>query len=316
MTLGDKLTALRKENQYTQEQLADLLGVSRQSVSKWESNLAYPETEKLIKLGELYRCSMDYLLKDEQETPSPQPKSWTLTLDLNTMHFERKSRRQIHGLPLWHINIGFGRQAKGVIAIGFRAKGILPRSRIDRSVFHRRAGCGSFGFRSAIRGSLGHRDTRVRCDLLGRGLHRCHSDRPFFSGSIGHRSVFCVGRSCRSYGRFRGHSCGRSCVSKNRRTNRTGYSRRSRNAGCSCSTVLVMGQRDNPAFLIGALLPGPRICDFRSYAFDDPHTSAAWSQQSYLSAPRRICRNHRSGQSFAFRQKESRTLWHTGIRLG
>ena len=81
MTLGDKLTALRKENQYTQEQLADLLGVSRQSVSKWESNLAYPETEKLIKLGELYRCSMDYLLKDEQETPSPQPKSWTLTLD-------------------------------------------------------------------------------------------------------------------------------------------------------------------------------------------------------------------------------------------
>lgn len=125
MTLGDKLTALRKENQYTQEQLADLLGVSRQSVSKWESNLAYPETEKLIKLGELYRCSMDYLLKDEQETPSPQPKSWTLTLDLNTMHFERKSRRQIHGLPLWHINIGFGRQAKGVIAIGFRAKGIL-----------------------------------------------------------------------------------------------------------------------------------------------------------------------------------------------
>ncbi|MEE1196810.1 MAG: helix-turn-helix transcriptional regulator, partial [Lachnospiraceae bacterium] len=42
MTLGDKISKLRKDNNYTQEQLAGILGVSRQSVSKWESNLAYP----------------------------------------------------------------------------------------------------------------------------------------------------------------------------------------------------------------------------------------------------------------------------------
>ncbi|MBQ1173357.1 MAG: helix-turn-helix transcriptional regulator [Lachnospiraceae bacterium] len=65
MTLGEKLSKLRKEYNYTQEQLADILGVSRQSISKWESDIAYPETEKLIELGKIFECSMDYLLKDE-----------------------------------------------------------------------------------------------------------------------------------------------------------------------------------------------------------------------------------------------------------
>ena len=65
MTLGEKLSKLRKEYNYTQEQLADILDVSRQSISKWESDIAYPETEKLIELGKLFECSMDYLLKDE-----------------------------------------------------------------------------------------------------------------------------------------------------------------------------------------------------------------------------------------------------------
>lgn len=65
MTLGDKLSGLRKESNYTQEQLADLLGVSRQTISKWESDTAYPETEKLIKIGKVFDCSMDYLLKED-----------------------------------------------------------------------------------------------------------------------------------------------------------------------------------------------------------------------------------------------------------
>ena len=64
MTLGEKITRQRKERNYTQEQLADILGVSRQSISKWETDLAYPETEKLLELGKLFDCSMDYLLKE------------------------------------------------------------------------------------------------------------------------------------------------------------------------------------------------------------------------------------------------------------
>lgn len=65
MTLGEKLSKLRKEYNYTQEQLADILGVSRQSISKWESDIAYPETDKLIKMGKLFECSMDFLLKED-----------------------------------------------------------------------------------------------------------------------------------------------------------------------------------------------------------------------------------------------------------
>ena len=67
MTLGDKLSKLRKENNYTQEQLADVLGVSRQAISKWESNITYPETDKLVRMSKLFHCTTDYLLLDEDE---------------------------------------------------------------------------------------------------------------------------------------------------------------------------------------------------------------------------------------------------------
>lgn len=125
MTLGHKLSKLRKENNYTQEQLAENLGVSRQAISKWESNIAYPETEKLLRLGELYECSMDYLLKDENNTPTSVSKSKDITLSFSNPNFERVSKKNFHGLPLWHINIGYGRTAKGIIAIGFTAKGVI-----------------------------------------------------------------------------------------------------------------------------------------------------------------------------------------------
>lgn len=67
MTTGEKLQVLRKKKGYTQEDLAGILGVSRQAVSKWESDSAFPETEKLIELSKIYDCSIDYLLKEGQE---------------------------------------------------------------------------------------------------------------------------------------------------------------------------------------------------------------------------------------------------------
>ena len=74
MTLGEKLSKLRKENNYTQEQLADVLGVSRQASSKWESNITYPETDKLVRMSKLFHCTTDYLLldKDEMDTDEDQ----------------------------------------------------------------------------------------------------------------------------------------------------------------------------------------------------------------------------------------------------
>ena len=62
MTTGEKIANLRKKKNLTQEQLAEILGVARQSVSRWEMGVAFPETEKLIKLGKLLDCSIDYLL--------------------------------------------------------------------------------------------------------------------------------------------------------------------------------------------------------------------------------------------------------------
>lgn len=67
MTIGEKISKLRKENNYTQEQLAEILNVSRQSVSKWETDLTYPETEKIFALSKLFDCSADYLLKDDAD---------------------------------------------------------------------------------------------------------------------------------------------------------------------------------------------------------------------------------------------------------
>ena len=65
MTIGEKISILRKKNDLTQEQLAEILKVSRQSVSRWEMDVAFPETEKLIKLAKLLDCSIDFLLNEE-----------------------------------------------------------------------------------------------------------------------------------------------------------------------------------------------------------------------------------------------------------
>lgn len=125
MTLGERLARLRREGGYTQEQLAERLGVSRQSVSKWESDLSYPETEKLLHLGALYGCSMDHLLKGTPDAPNALERAATAPFDLRSFYFERKSKKTVKGLPLWHINIGLGRTAKGVLAIGLCAKGVV-----------------------------------------------------------------------------------------------------------------------------------------------------------------------------------------------
>lgn len=64
MDFADKLSLLRAQKGYSQEQLAAQLSVSRQSVSKWESGVSLPETDKLIGLSRLLNVSIDFLLKD------------------------------------------------------------------------------------------------------------------------------------------------------------------------------------------------------------------------------------------------------------
>ena len=65
MILADKIITLRKKNGWSQEELADQLEVSRQSVSKWEGAQSIPDMNKILKLSKVFGVSTDYLLKDE-----------------------------------------------------------------------------------------------------------------------------------------------------------------------------------------------------------------------------------------------------------
>lgn len=67
MLLSEKIMSLRKRNGWSQEELAQQLGVSRQSVSKWESMASIPDIQKIMAMSELFGVSTDYLLKDELE---------------------------------------------------------------------------------------------------------------------------------------------------------------------------------------------------------------------------------------------------------
>ncbi|MBO4837817.1 MAG: helix-turn-helix transcriptional regulator [Lachnospiraceae bacterium] len=69
MILADKIIELRKKNGWSQEELADLLDVSRQSVSKWESAQSVPDMNRILKLSEVFGVSTDYLLKDDMTAP-------------------------------------------------------------------------------------------------------------------------------------------------------------------------------------------------------------------------------------------------------
>ncbi len=67
MILGDKIINLRKKNAWSQEELAEKLGVSRQSISKYESAQSVPDMEKILKLSKIFGVTTDYLIKDEIE---------------------------------------------------------------------------------------------------------------------------------------------------------------------------------------------------------------------------------------------------------
>lgn len=67
MSFGENLKAVRKQRNITQEELAEMLGVSRQAISKWESDNGYPEVEKLLLLSKTLNISLDYLMNDFEE---------------------------------------------------------------------------------------------------------------------------------------------------------------------------------------------------------------------------------------------------------
>ena len=73
MILADKIVSLRKKAGWSQEELAEQLGVTRQSVSKWEGAQSIPDMDKVVQMSRLFGVTTDYLLKDELEEQTAAP---------------------------------------------------------------------------------------------------------------------------------------------------------------------------------------------------------------------------------------------------
>lgn len=129
MNFAENLMALRRQRGWSQEELGSQIGVTRQTVSKWEMGQSTPELEKLVELSKLFQISIDQLVgleKTEEEGLASsycqvRSEVWSLGI-----YYEYISPIKVFGLPLVHIRLGFGpRLAKGIVAIGNCAVGVV-----------------------------------------------------------------------------------------------------------------------------------------------------------------------------------------------
>lgn len=146
MTLGEKIYRLRTAQGMSQEAFGEMLGVSRQSVSKWETDQSVPELDKIVAVSNMFEVSTDYLLKETAEEAASRlgtPDMWEtgnglsdreeycahgsqVIIQRTSFHYEYKSRAAIGSLPLVHVNLGLKPvRAKGIIAIGNIAQGVV-----------------------------------------------------------------------------------------------------------------------------------------------------------------------------------------------
>lgn len=149
MTTGEKIHTCRKQAGMTQEELAERLGVTRQAVSRWEQDGAFPETKQIVELCKLFHISADELLfgterESEKETPPSgkdsgeggKGKLWGVIEHGFAPHFEYISKRRILGMPLVHINLGFGAyRAHGFFSVGVFSAGIFSAGIFSAGVF-------------------------------------------------------------------------------------------------------------------------------------------------------------------------------------
>ena len=123
MDFPQKLMELRRSHGLSQEQLGEKIGVTRQTISKWELGQTTPEMEKLAALSDLFGVSADELIRGT--APSRSEKFQESKSAYQRLSFEYKSRT-FRGIPLVHVNVGAGRHtARGILAVGNKAVGVL-----------------------------------------------------------------------------------------------------------------------------------------------------------------------------------------------
>ncbi len=93
MKIADKIITLRKQSGFSQEELADKINVSRQAVSKWESEQALPDVDKIVLLSEIFGVSTDYLLKDDEVSTTEGKETVRALTESETADFIKIKRK-------------------------------------------------------------------------------------------------------------------------------------------------------------------------------------------------------------------------------
>ncbi len=91
MEFFDKLIQLRKERNWSQEDLAEKLNISRQAISRWENGTAYPDAQNILQISKLFNVTTDYLLNDDYETDEDIPAVKTVIKEKETLLIKKKN---------------------------------------------------------------------------------------------------------------------------------------------------------------------------------------------------------------------------------
>lgn len=112
MNFSEKLLTLRKAKNLTQEQLAEKLDVSRQSISKWESGQAVPEMEKIVALSVVFDVTTDYLLKSSEIDDLSVKTEMLEKQQQNILIREQKQLLTLSSAKMYIHNCSIGKKAK------------------------------------------------------------------------------------------------------------------------------------------------------------------------------------------------------------
>lgn len=136
MTFQARLYRFRKERGISQEDLAEIVGVSRQAVQKWESGASRPDMDNLMALSRYFGITLDYLVTGQESPTAAETTVPARAPYLPGYHYEYRSTATLWGLPLVHINVGrFGiHWARGILAIGNVATGVFALGGISAGV--------------------------------------------------------------------------------------------------------------------------------------------------------------------------------------
>lgn len=148
MDFRDRLFELRRHAGLSQEELANLLGLSRQAVQKWEAGTSRPDMDNLVLLADYFHVTLDYLVTgrepacpppplEGESVGSPQPSATVIHHYYHEgQHYEYKSKRTLFGLPLIHVNVGTRNcWARGIIAVGNIATGVVALGGLATGLF-------------------------------------------------------------------------------------------------------------------------------------------------------------------------------------